>query len=128
MKRIEVDNIALEARTELLHVEIDNGPILGKTMATNAESDGWGAEDLAKDEVAHFAPIIFDLMEELSMSSYGHLHGVQKRPSPFFLSLSVVIAVLPLLDLLLRSLSTGTVPSDGVFDRLEELGVDSLAK
>jgi len=103
LKRTEVHLIALEAVTELGAVDLENSSVLRETMFIDAESDGWGAEDIAEDAVVEFFPVLIDLIEQHSKCLH-HLPRLVQQPlslNPGHLSLlnvDSVGAVLPLLE------------------------------
>src|ERR1700759_3350434 len=70
--------IALEAVTELGPVDLENSPVLRETLLTNAETDGWGAEDVAKDAVVEFLPVLVDPIEQRSKRLHRILRLVQQ--------------------------------------------------
>lgn len=39
-------------------VDVENPPVLRETMFTDAETDGWRAEDVTKDAVTEFLPVL----------------------------------------------------------------------
>ena len=57
-----------------------------ETLLTDAETDGWGAEDVAKDTVVEFVPVLIDLVEERSKCLHRLLRLVQqplgRNPGP----------------------------------------------
>jgi len=54
--------ISLEAVTELGLVNLENFPVLCEALFTEIETHGWGAEDVTKDTVVGFLPVLIDLI------------------------------------------------------------------
>ncbi len=127
--RTEIHLVALEAVTELGAVDLENSPVLREVMFTDAESDGWGAEDVAEDAVVEFLPVFLDFIEQHSKRLRRLLRLVQQHLSlnPVRLSLlnvDSVGALLPLLEsfnLLLPALNRDAVSSDPEFDRVDDI-------
>src|ERR1700722_6783941 len=58
-------------------VDLENSPVFREMMLTDAESDGWGAEDMAEDAVVEFFPVLIDLIEQHSKCLHRLLHLLQ---------------------------------------------------
>ena len=97
-------------------------------MFTEAESNGWGTEDMAEDATVKFVPVLIDLIEQHPKRLYRLLCLVQQPLSlnPGRLSLLNVDSVgtpLPLLEPfnpLPPALNSDGVSSDPEFDRIDE--------
>jgi len=135
-KRTKVHLIALEAVTELGAVDLENSPVFRETMFIDAESDGWGAEDMAEEAVVEFFPVLIDLIEQHSKCLHPLSRLVQQplslNPGRLsFLDVDSVGAVLPLLEpfnLHPPALNRDAVSSDPEFDRIDEVGETSPAR
>ena len=64
VKRTEIHFIALKTVTELGPVDHENPPIFREMLLTDAETDGWGAEDVANNTVVDFLPLLVDPIEQ----------------------------------------------------------------
>jgi len=58
-------------------VDLENSPVFREMMLTDAESDGWGGEDMAEDAVVEFFPVLIDLIEQHSKCLHRLLHLLQ---------------------------------------------------
>ena len=126
----------MEAVTEFGPVDLENSPVLRETMFSDAETDGWGAEDVAEDAVVQFLPVLFDLIEQRSKCLHRVL-GLVQQPLSLdpgclcLLNVDSVGALLPLhepFNLLPPALNRDAVSSDPDFDRIDEVGEGSLAE
>jgi hypothetical protein len=105
-------------------------------MFTDAESDGWGVEDIAEDAVVEFLPVLIDLIEQHSKCLYRPLclvqHPLSLNPGRrSLLNVDSVGASLPLLELfnlLPPALNHDAMSSDPEFDRIDEIAESSLAE
>src|SRR6266849_9083088 len=102
-KRTEVYLIALEALAELVAVDLKNTIIFREATRPDAESDGWGAEDMAEDAVVGLVPVLIDLVEQLSECIHRHLRIVHQPLShdthcPSLRNVGGVGALLPTLE------------------------------
>jgi hypothetical protein len=105
-------------------------------MFTDAESDGWGVEDIAEDAVVEFLPVLIDPIEQHYKCLYRPLCLFQHPPSlnpgrRSLLNVDGVGAPLPLLELfnpLPPVLNRDAVSSDPEFDRIDEVDESFLAE
>jgi hypothetical protein len=105
-------------------------------LLTDAETDGWGSEDVTKDAVIELLPVLVDLTEQRYKCHHRLLRLGQQplgpNPGPLgLLNIDNVGDLLPLLEPfnpLPPVLSCEAVSSDPEFDRIDELGESSLAE
>jgi hypothetical protein len=117
-------------------VDLENSSILYAMMFTNAESDGWGAEDMAKDAVVEFLPVLIDLLEQQSKCLHRPLRLVQQSLNldPGCLSLlnvdcvGALLSLLEFFNLLSPAFNCDPVLSDPKFELIDETGESSPAE
>ena len=132
-KCTKVQLIALEAVTELGPVDLENPPVLREMMFTNAKSDGWGAEDVAKDTVVEFFPVLVDPIKQSSKCLHRVLGLVQRpatsesRSGPLLPSQCRQCWCPSPSNLFPPALNRDAVLFNPEFDLIDDVGEDSLA-
>ena len=136
MKCTKVQLIAFEAITELGPIDLENSPVLRETVFTNTKTDGWRAEDVAKDMVTKYFPVLVDLIEKCCECLHCVL-GLVQQPLSLdpgclcLLSANSVGTLLPLHEIFNLSppeLNSDAVSSNPEFDRINKVGEGSLAE
>ena len=70
--------VAYEAVAEPVAVDLENSIVLREATRPDDERDGWGAEEMAEDAVVGLAPVLIDLVEQLSECSHRCLRVVHQ--------------------------------------------------
>lgn len=123
----------MEALAELVAVDLENTIIFRKAMRPDAESDGWGTEDMAEDAVIRLAPVLIDLVEQLSECIYRHLRFVHQPLShdticPSLRSVGALLSTLEPSNLTPPALYRDVVTTDPDFDRINKVIEGYLAE